>query len=301
MSEMGTLGIIGCYGLSDQLMHLIDQDEGIDHLFIVDNPEGLRFLEKMEARPTKINYSLVSENGSFLGKGGEFSVVLWLNSEDLHNDASTIQKRQSDALSRMSKYVDSIFFCYGLCRSTEQGIIDLTKQAAVPITFLTDHCGEIVDDCFAAVMGGKEEYLDHIKKHKGTLFATTGYVEAWRRKFRGMNIESMVREVEGMKYLFDSLEYHKVLVLDDGLGNWERFDGDVHNFSRLFDLQLDRESCDLSVFELTYRLAKEKMRTEELEMYSSELSEMEPISSESEIEMTGWLMEEKMNQIPSFK
>ncbi len=255
----GVLGIVGCYGISDQILHLIDRDVSIDNLFVVDNPEGMRFMKKMGERPlNKVTFP-AGEDCLLDREGEDFSVLLWLNPEDLHNEPSAIQRKQDEILSRLSKHVASLFFCYGLCRSSEQRINNLIKQAPMPITFLTDAYGEIVDDCFAAILGGKRAYLDTILRNKGALFATTGYVEAWNRKHEPMDVESMVYEVEQLRGMFEALEYHRIIMLDDGRGDPASFEKDVRAFSRTFNMELEIRRCRLRVFERSYDLAKEKM------------------------------------------
>ncbi|MBI0581985.1 MAG: DUF1638 domain-containing protein [Methanomassiliicoccales archaeon] len=264
------LGIIGCYSLSDQIIYLIDRDDSIESLFIVNNEEGLRFIEKLHDRSVEKNILLIDENGPLPKGNTGLSVLLWLNPGDLHNESASIRQRQAEILERISGFVDSVLFCYGLCRSPEERIARLMREARVPVTFLTDDSGEIVDDCFAAIIGGKQAYLDHIKEHKGTIFASTGYVETWGRKYRGMDIESIVEHVEGMTCMFEAMGYHQVMVLDDGLGDRDLFDKDVNTFARIFDLRLVIKECQLRVFERSYDHAKEMIDHGEV----SEVEEM---------------------------
>jgi hypothetical protein len=255
----GTLGIIGCYSLSDQIIYLVDRDDSIESIFVVNNEEGLRFIKKLHNRSVEKNVVLVDENGP-LPKGNKgLSILLWLNPGDLHNESSSIGQRQAEILERISDHVDSVLFCYGLCRSPEERIASLVREARVPVTFLMDASGEIVDDCFAAIIGGKQAYLDHIKKHKGTIFASTGYVETWGRKYRGMDIKSIVEHVEGMTCMFETMGYNQVMALDDGQGDRDLFDKDVRTFARIFDLRVVTKECCLKVFEQSYDQAKEKI------------------------------------------
>lgn len=255
----GTLGIIGCYSLSDQIIYLVDRDDSIESLFVVNNEEGLRFIKKLHDRSVEKNVVFVDEKEPIPKESTGFSILLWLNPGDLHNESSSIRQRQTEILERISDHVDSVLFCYGLCRSPEERIACLIREARVPVTFLTDSSGEIVDDCFAAIIGGKQAYLDHIKEHKGTIFASTGYVETWGGKYRGMDIESIVEHVEGMTCMFEAMGYHQVMALDDGQGDRDLFDKDIRTFARIFDLRLVIKECCLKVFEQSYDHAKEKI------------------------------------------
>ncbi len=252
----GALGIIGCYGVSDQILHLVKRDEEIDTLFVVENPEGLRFARKLRERLIDKELILVAENEIPKMPQDQFSILLWLNPEDLHNTPTAIQLRQEEVLSILAPIVDSIFFCYGLCRSPEQRIMKLISRTTVPVNFLMDACGEIVDDCFAAILGGREVYLQYMLRHKGTLFATTGYVEAWKRNHEPMDIESLVNEVEELKTLLEAMEYRCVLKLDDEVGDTATFEKDVRAFAMTFDLELEGRKCWLRVFDRSYDIAK---------------------------------------------
>ena len=253
------LGIIGCYGLSDQILHLIDRDRSINRVFVIDNPEGRRFVEKLKERSFATDVLLVSEEHPVERDERGFCVLLWLNPEDLHNQPAVIQSTQDELLFRLSSKVDSILFCYGLCRSSEQRITSLIEKASKPVTFLTDDHGEIVDDCFGAVLGGKQIYLDTMLGNNGALFATTGYVEAWKRKHESMDVESLVSEVEQLRDLFEDLGYRRIIRLDDGVGDAASFEEDVRSFARTFDLEMVSRTCQLRVFERSYDLAKSRM------------------------------------------
>jgi hypothetical protein len=146
------------------------------------------------------------------------------------------------------------------------------EESEVPINYLTDGCGEIVDDCLAAIMGGKATYLEHLKKNKGTIFATTGYVETWKNRSQAMEIESLVQWVTELKNLFDMLGYDRVLILDDGLGDRDIFESDIRKFSQTFGLQLAREECSSFIFEQSYDEAKEMVWAPIPEMPRSKIS-----------------------------
>lgn len=258
MLPKGTMGIVGCYGLSDQILRLVEEDQQVRKLLVVANEEGERFARKMRERNSRLEPVMVEEDA--LGPKDEegFSILLWLNMEGLH-DGRDIDRRHREVLSQIADHVDSVLFCYGLCRSPEPRIIELKDNAPVPTTFLTDLDGEVVDDCFAAVIGGKRGYLDHIMEHKYTLFVTSGYAEGWRKKREQADLSSLVEEVEGMRYMFQTLGYHRLMKLDDRPDDGGRFDEDVRAFSKLFDLELEVRQCHSPVFAHSYAMAKESM------------------------------------------
>ena len=259
MAIKGTMGIVGCYGLSDQILRMVEEDEQVGKLLVVANEEGERFERKVKERNGRIEPVMV--DGNALGPSDEegFSILLWLNPESLHDGRNT-HDHHREVLSRMADHVDAVFFFYGLCRSPELRLIELRDEAPVPTIFLTDLDGEIVDDCFAAVLGGKKDYLEHIMGHKHALLVTTGYAESWRRKRERSDLSTLVEEVEGMRYMFQTLGYDKLVKLDDGVDDGGRFDEDVRAFSRLFDLELEIRLCRSPVFAHSYAMAKKSIQ-----------------------------------------
>ncbi len=259
MQKNAVLGIVGCYALSDHIVRLIDRDEEARRVYVVNNEFGTRFVKKAEERCPGKDFILVREDEIPEANDGTCSIKLWLNPEDLHNEPAAIQHVQERCLSVLSGQVDSVLFCYGLCRSSDSRIAELSALASVPVTFLTDDSGEVVDDCFAAIVGGKGAYVKFFLENKGALFATTGYTEAWKMKHSSLEIESLVQQVVDLKGLFEALDYHRIVRFDDGVGDREGFEKDVEAFSATFDLQVVPRRFRSQVFEHSYDLAKEKM------------------------------------------
>ncbi len=259
MQKNAVLGIVGCYALSDHIIRLIDRDEDVKHVFVVDNAFGSRFVKKAEERCPGKNFVLVGEGEMPESNDGACSIKLWLNPEDLHNEPAAILRTQERCLKVLAGQVGSVLFCYGLCRSSDSKLAELSGVAAIPVTFLVDESGEIVDDCFAAIVGGKKEYVRFFFENKGALFATTGYTEAWKMKHETLGIESLVQQVVELKGLFEALNYQRIIRFDDGVGDRDGFEKDVEAFSATFDLQVVTKRCVSQVFDRSYDLAKDKM------------------------------------------
>lgn len=271
MSGKGVLGIIGCYGISDQIIRLFENDRDIENVFVIDNEEGLRFAQKVRERNIDLSLVLVRENEPVWPANWGLSILLWLNPMGLHDVLSEMCRSQEEALSALSDHADSVLFCYGQCRIPELRLGQMIAESPVPVTFLTDRDGEIVDDCFAAVIGGKRDYLECITGEKGALLVTTGYAEGWKRRREKNDLRTLLDEVEGMRLMFEEYGYRRILMLADGCGDVDRFDEDVRAFSKVFGLEVGQRECSLAVFEQSYGLAKERMGTSSGDVRSSEM------------------------------
>jgi hypothetical protein len=88
-----------------------------------------------------------------------------------------------------------------------------------------------------------------------------------------------------LRHMFEVMGYHRLLKLDDGLGDPNGFNEDVRAFSRTFDLELDTMRCRSRVFERSYDRAKEKMDNGEIS--SLENGPVEELSP-TDYQMSGW-------------
>ena len=136
MQKNPVLGVVGCYALADHIVRLIERDESVSRVYVVDNEFGSRFVKKAEERCPGKDFFLVGEDESPEENDGTCSIKLWLNPEDLHNDPASILSTQERCLRTFAGQVDSILFCYGLCRSSDSKLAELSGLASVPVTFL---------------------------------------------------------------------------------------------------------------------------------------------------------------------
>ncbi len=270
MKREKVLGIIGCLALADEMVEVLSSDEEIERAFVVDNEEGRIVADKLWSRAPHLTVTMVHESQlkhSSWPLG--LTVIVWMRPSSLHDSPDDLRSGLRTAATALSGCVGSILMFYGLCRSTLRELERIANETEVPVTFLTDLEGEVVDDCFAAVFGGRRRYLEMIKKYKGTLFVTTGYAEHLARRQDGKDLVRMMEEINEYQFLFKTLGYSKLLKLDTGLGDREEFEIRVHNLARIFDFSLERLSCNLEVFWHSYAIARERLE----EMASEEAAE----------------------------
>ena len=87
-----------------------------------------------------------------------------------------------------------------------------------------------------------------------------GYAENWQRRQGGKSLEKIIEQVENLRFVFARMEYSRVMRLDNGLGDRDKFLRRVDAFAKIFDLQVASRECGLGVFEHSYSIAKERLK-----------------------------------------
>jgi hypothetical protein len=187
------------------------------------------------------------------------SAVVWVNGANLHDDPSELLENLASSIHALEPSCGAVLHFYGMCRSTKYDIKRFLERFDLPVMFLCDADGNVVDDCFAAVLGGHERYLDMIMCNKRTMFLTTGYAEYLAAKEEGKGLEAMVQQYENYQLLFKTLGYNRAMILDTGLGDREAFRERARIFASMFDLSLETTRCDTTLFERSYMAAWSKI------------------------------------------
>lgn len=258
MAAGKVLGIIGCVVLADELTYVLSRDQGLSRVFVIDNDAGRILRDKM-AR-SQMEAVMVSPNDlDRVRSRDRYSVLIWMNPAGPHDDQAELRGVVRAAAEGMSKWVDLCLCFYGLCRNSLWRIGQMGDEVGVPMMILTDIRGRDVDDCFGANIGGKQEYLDAIVNNRGTIFVSPGYAENWQRRQNEKSLEKIIEQVENMRFVFERMGYSKVMRLENGLGDRDKFVSRVDAFSKIFDLQVVSRPCGPEVFEHTYSLAKGRL------------------------------------------
>jgi len=254
------LGVVCCLVLADELVHVLSRDPEIKQTFVFQGEEGAIFEKKFRAAQNTSEIFLVSKDdlSRVNGSPGLKALVRTLPAGP-HSNSVELRATIEGAVDEIKDHCDSIFLFYGLCRNSLYKTERIADRIGKPVTILTDLEGHPVDDCFGANIGGKRPYLDAIKQHHGTIFVFPGYAENWYRRQGKKDLVMIMEEVERMRFIFEHTGYDKVMMLQNGLGDTQKFDERVHGFAQIFDFQvLDRE-CHLDVFEHSYEEAKKAL------------------------------------------
>ncbi len=135
----------------------------------------------------------------------------------LHEWPEDLKKTVIEKVNCLEGRVDAVLLGYGICNSLK----DITKQLKVPTVQL------IGDDCISIILT-PEEYEKERKKCAGTLYHTPYFAEMGRDYFEKKlkkqvpNYKELGIDVDWyLERMFDG--YSRVLFIDDGLANIERF------------------------------------------------------------------------------
>lgn len=253
----GTMGIIGCNSLADEVSYLLNRDYDISQIFIISNTEGASFLKNRLSKSLVDRTCLVDEGDlRLLERTPGLNVILWLLPSSLHEAPLLLQNALLITSIRISCFVDSIFIVHGLCGVSHYRLRDIMEMSHIPITYLTYPNGEVADDCFGSFIGSKEGYLEFIKRNKFALFLTIGFARYLIGKHKNQDIVTLVSEVEDLRFTLKTLGFNKVIKLETEIGDIQEFDSDVNVICKTLDLELERVKCDLLVFDHSYDLGK---------------------------------------------
>lgn len=247
--------MVGCLVLGDEMAHVLMNDPALRNILIVDTEEGRAFREKLDSEASGQDVMMVGgdELGCMDLPGP--SVVVWMNDGSLHDEPKSLLDKLASNVHSLEGHCRSVLLFYGLCRNTKYEMKRFTERFDVPVTLLTDEDGAVVDDCFAAVLGGRERYASMLRANKRAIFLTPGYAEQWAAKLERHGLEATMRHYEHYQLLFETLGYNKVMVLDNGLGDQEDLRDRARMFASVFDLKIETARCETSVFERSYYLA----------------------------------------------
>jgi hypothetical protein len=260
MVSGGVLAIVGCTVLQEELFHVLRRDPEISRIVLVQGEKSVDILPRLTAAlPGKNVISIAEKDLDKISREG-FSVLLIMKTTSLHRNPEEFRQDVIDTAMNLKPHIGSLLLFYGLCRNALRKMSKVADEVGLPIMLLTDTEGHEVDDCFGAILGGKRKYLEQIKANHGTLFLTTGYAEHWSGKLSSKDMVSALQAYEDLRFVFDRCGYNRVIRLDTGLGDEQRFKKQVDMFVRTFDMKFETQACDLSVFEHSYELAKRILR-----------------------------------------
>jgi hypothetical protein len=258
MAADNVLGIIGCVVLADELSYVLSRDRDLHRTFILENEAGLILQDKLARR--QVDAEMVTLDDLERARSQDrYSVLIWMNPAGSHGHQSELRSLVKRAAESLNGSVGICLCFYGLCRNSLWKIDRMGEEVGIPMMILTDLKGEPVDDCFGANIGGKKEDLDIIARNRGTIFVSPGYAENWQRRQSGKPLDRIIEQVENMRLVFEQTEYSKVMMLDNGLGERDEFEGRVEAFAKIFDLRIASRECGFGVFEHTYSLSKKKL------------------------------------------
>lgn len=252
-----TLGVVCCLVLVDELVHVISRDPDVTRVLVVKGEEGEILEGKMRGMSPPFEVAMVDQVKLLKLDGDDgLTVLVRVLPAGPHSNSGELRAAIERAVDEIADRSDSIFLFYGLCRNSLYKTERIADRIDKPVSLLIDLEGHPVDDCFGANIGGKRPYLQAIKENHGTIFVFPGYAENWHRRQSKKDLEKLVEQVEQMRFVFERTGYNKVMMLENGLGDPEKFSHRVNGFAKMFDFQVVQRACSLDVFEHSFAEAK---------------------------------------------
>jgi hypothetical protein len=78
----------------------------------------------------------------------------------------------------------------------------------------------------------------------------------WRNFMHEVQLLRDPNDVEDAKYVFQCMEYTRVVKLQTGLGDGEAYQNQIEEFAAAFGLRIEEVPCTLKVVEQSYQAAK---------------------------------------------
>ncbi|HSV42435.1 MAG TPA: DUF1638 domain-containing protein [Methanomassiliicoccales archaeon] len=252
------LGIIGCHLLEDEMVHVLGKDRDMRRIVLIDNNVSDTILGKLEGLTPKREILLLSEKAlADQDLGGDGTVIVWQKPIELHVLPWELRDSVLSSLRNIERHCGAVLLFYGLCGNAFRNFESLVAEFDVPVTIMTDHSGQVVDDCIGTAIGGVDEYLHLLRTNSGTFYLTPMWSSNWKRFFVDIRVIQDINDLDGARYVFQFMGYKRVLKIETGLGDVELFEKDAAEFARTFDLDLTDVPAGVKVAERSYEAAKE--------------------------------------------
>lgn len=269
--------------LEDELVYVLSTDFEIKHLFVIENRNSFRFVQKLRSENLKPFvfssdrlYSIVSESNrsppdSFTKmfssipvlkqmydalnrkKERELTVVVILLRKDLHSDIDYLQSEVYLNAKKMSKISDGILLFYGKCGYSSEKVQDDLQRLDCPVYFLRDDDRNIVDDCVSVALGGNEIYTKTmlLGNGRGAIYATP----MWLSSMNETDYESTVSYQTAKKYLSSPM-YSLLFKINNQNYKDKDFHRNVSEFAKIFDMEIINTDGTMDVAINSYMEAK---------------------------------------------
>ncbi|OUJ18551.1 hypothetical protein AMET1_1470 [Methanonatronarchaeum thermophilum] len=230
-------GVVCCELLEDELAYILNRDSEIQKTYLILDESGDSIIDKLEIDYESISFSSLPTEI----KDGEVIVVMM--SMALHEEPENLKKEVKNWVGRLSQFVDDVFLFYGLCGNALKKIDEIDKEVEGTLDILRDSTG-IVDDCICLALGGTDKYVQYIKKDPATFFLTPMWADNWRDMFIKCKLVRDLDNIELAKKVFENAGYNKVLKIDTGIIFSDGFDEKVREFSKTFELDIEKTTTN---------------------------------------------------------
>lgn len=239
----GTIGIIACPMLEDELIYNLLSDPDEKCIYVVDTGSQGSLVSKLKYH--EMPYQMISEYSFDCGINGldrsQYNLVIYMNKLGLHAEPKVLKSKLESQVSMHTRLFDAILVYYGICGNYGWDISQtLADEAEIPIIAIRDENGKICDDCIGVAVGGTDNYFRLNKAYTGVLYLTPAMATNWEdfmassEMARGCDLN----DHDMMKMLFEICGYKYALKLDTGIGDREMYEKCAHDICREMNLEL---------------------------------------------------------------
>lgn len=247
------IGLLICEVLEDEMINLISKDTDFERVTFVESEPGEDLIAGLrETIGDRLN--VVSSVAEFEPDPSlSLEVLATVLRVGLHMDKELLQEGVKEKGTMLASKSDSLLLGYGLCGNV---LLDIDKQmndVKCPIVMPQNVDGTNIDDCVCLVLGGTEHYLAHVFKEAGTWFVTPGWLKHWETLLLK---ELGAPDVKTVKWIFDKADYKRCLMVDTGIGDYEKFRKDTQEFADKFGFYVEEYKGTLELLEDSFRRGK---------------------------------------------
>jgi hypothetical protein len=246
----GTLGIIACPMLDDNLVFGLKKDAEEKYITIIDNKNNGSLRRKLEKE--LVPYETIGYDDLLAGKycpdPSKFNVLVLMVDLGLHSRPEELKSAVEKSTREMQPYADAFGFYLGTCGNFNWDIPEwCAKNGLRPAAMFRDAGGNLCHDCVGVNVAGGPRYNEMMKKYTGHFYVFPAMASNYD-DFMGADqadalkteesLTDEIREALGiepgrdgyMRWLLNQGDYKYILKLDTGIGN-EHFDEDLQKIS----------------------------------------------------------------------
>lgn len=249
----GTLFVIACPMLEDELIHCIMEDSENKRVVVLDGEHNGSLKRKMDAN--KVPYETMDEwdfmhDCNDLDRENSFNIVIRMMNLALHAEPQNLKKTLQEDLVMLQGHVDAGALYYGMCGNYGWDITAWAKEhLSFPVATFRDRQGRVCDDCVGVAVGGYDGYKRLIKEFTGVMLFTPEIATNWEDFINASDMMKGVGKGDGsgkaqIKEILDMCGYNSVVQIDTGYEPREEFDKATKEFADYMNFKILQASPD---------------------------------------------------------
>jgi len=261
----GTLGIIGCPILEDEIVYSLMSDAEEKDVYVIDTEPAHTLKNKLQLKGIK--FTLIDEwdfdKRFYEIDDKRFNVIILMDKLGLHARPDFLRSTLEEQMTWYQDRFDSIALYYGMCGNAGWDVSEwASKKLRIPVFVFRDKNGEVCDDCIGVAVGGHTNYYRFVKKYTGMLFVTPAIAENWDLFSKELNFLKGfdALDIHTIKEVFRLFGYKNMVKIDTGIGisgdTLEKGFAHVSEITGLAPVTAEQGWADMYPTERIYRDAK---------------------------------------------